>query len=138
MKFSAARKIRITITIVILLLAVYANLFVIRRMAGFAEELFLYDKLLVAYRLGGGVAGLKTELNDILSHDKAKHELAVAREFEKNLSNISAPEEFLQQAVKEKKARINLLRNLRIAAFALILAILLLRLALNLLSRRFS
>ncbi|MFH0762326.1 MAG: hypothetical protein V1925_00345 [Candidatus Omnitrophota bacterium] len=136
MKLSGTHKIRIAITAALLFLFVFANLYAVRRMGRYGAELYFYDKLLVAYREGGGIAGLKNELNRVLARDKMPHELATARDFKKNLDKIKAPEEFLEEAVKERKDKIARLKNLRIIAFLFILFIILLRLAVNFYERK--
>ena len=127
MKPSGRHKISIVITITLVLLFIFVNFYAVRKMGRYGVELYLYDKLLVAYREGGGMPGLKNELERVLIYDKMRHEVAVARDFQKELDTIQAPEEFLEQAVRERKAKINSLRTLRIIAFVLIMGILLLR-----------
>ncbi|MDD5155991.1 MAG: hypothetical protein PHF11_05890 [Candidatus Omnitrophica bacterium] len=123
-------RIRIAITAVLLFLFLFANFYAVRRMAFYAVQAYLYDKLLVAYRVGG-MPGLKSELEEILSSDKMPRELAEARGFKSDLDNIKDPGKFLSDIARQKKAKINFLRNLRIAAFALILVALLARVIVN-------
>lgn len=96
----------------------------------YGVQLYLYDKLLVAYQVGG-MSSLKTVLDRVLAQDKMPRELAEARAFKANLVNIKDAGEYLNNVTKHKKDRINLLRNLRILAFALILLIFIVRFILN-------
>jgi len=131
MRFSKKlNKIRIAIAAALFILFIIANFYTVRALAVYGTELYLYDKLLVAYQFAG-MNGLKQELSSILSHDKMRHELAVARNFEKNLENIKEPDKFLAAIVSDRKGKINFLRNLRSIAFALIVGILLLRTIVN-------
>ncbi|MDD4954937.1 MAG: hypothetical protein PHP17_02730 [Candidatus Omnitrophica bacterium] len=135
MKLSGRQKIRIAVTIVLFLLFVIANFYTVRALGRYGAELYLYDKMLVAYEFAG-MNGLKQELSTILSHDKMPHELAAAGNFEKNLAEIKDPYKFLTDKVSERKNKINFLRNLRSVAFIFILAMLLLRIAIDRRSER--
>jgi len=126
MKFSKKHKIRIAITATLFILFVIANFYTVRALALYGTELYLYDKLLVAYQFAG-MNGLRQELSSVLTHDKMRHELAVARNFEKNLASVKEPDKFLADIVSDRKSKINFLRNLRSIAFVLILGVLLLR-----------
>ena len=99
-------------------------------MGHYGVELYLYDKLLVAYQVGG-VSGMKEELGRILSQDKMPHEIAEAEAFKKNLDNLEAPDKYLRNVVEERKNKINLFRNLRNIAFACIMLLVLIRAVLN-------
>ena len=99
-------------------------------MARYGVEMYLYDKLLVAYQEGGGMPGLKDELEKVLAKSDMPRELAVAGDFKKNLDTIKAPEEFLEHTVNEISKKLNLWKNLRNTAFVLMLFIFLLRFAL--------
>jgi hypothetical protein len=124
-------KIRIIITVALFFLFAFANFYTIRRMAHYGVQVYLYDKLLVAYQTGG-VSGLNAELERVLKQDKMPRELAEAKAFKSNLVNIKDVNEYLSGVTKHKMDRINLLRNLRILAFVLILLIFLARFILNL------
>lgn len=130
MKFLKMSKPRIAIAIILFVLFVIANFYTVRALMRYGAELYLYDKLLVAYQFAG-MNGLRQELSNVLSHDKMRHELVVAEDFEKNLTSQENPEKFLANAVNDRKAKINFLRNLRSIALVLIAAILLLRVALD-------
>lgn len=112
------------------LLFLVANFYTVRRIARSGVELYLYDKLLVAYQVGG-MAGLKDELERVLSEDKMRHELEVAKKFKQGLGNQAEPSKFLADISRQKKNEIDLLRNMRNTAFALIILLLLARLIVN-------
>ena len=130
MGFSKTRKISIVITVLLFLSFLFANIYAIRRMGHYGVELYLYDKLLVAYQVGGA-SGMKEELGRILLEDKMPHEIAEAKAFKKNLDSLEAPDKYLRNAVEERKNKINLFRNLRNIAFACIMLLVLIRAALN-------
>lgn len=130
MKLSKINKIRIAITVILFILFVVANFYTVRALTRYGTELYLYDKLLVAYQFAG-MGGLKQELRNVLLQDKMRHELVVAKDFEQNLENIKNPDKFLAAIISDRKNKLNFIRNLRNIAFMLILAMLLLRIAVN-------
>lgn len=93
-------------------------------------ELYFYDKMLIAYQIGGS-SGLNKELGNVLSQEKAPRETALAKVFKENLNNLKMPDKFLIATTSELKKKINFLRNSRNIAFALIAVTLLLRLTIN-------
>jgi len=130
MKFSKTTKIRIAIAVLLFFLFIFANFYAVRVIGRYGAELYLYDKLLVAYQFAG-MDGLKAELKNVLSQDKMPHELAVAKDFQKNLEKTKNPDKFLKNAVADRKNKINFLINLRNIAFGFILIALLLRILIN-------
>jgi hypothetical protein len=131
MGLSRTRKISIAITVLLFFFFFFANIYAIRQMARYGVELYLYDKLLVAYQIGG-MSGVNNELERIISQDRMPREIKAAKAFKKNLDKLDAPDKFLKNAVEEKKNKINLFRKLRNIAFGCIMALFLLRVALNL------
>jgi len=131
MKSFNTRLIRASMAVMLLALAVYANFYTVRSMAQYGVEMYFYDKLLVAYQAGGGMPALEDEMEKVFATSDMPRELAVAREFKKNLPAIKDPEEFLRNTVREKEKKIKLFRCLRNISFALMALIILLRLALN-------
>jgi hypothetical protein len=123
--------IKITITVILMLLVIFANFITIRRLGRYAVEVFVYSKLSVAYDIGG-INGVKHELAKIKSDEKLRHELELAAEFERKLDTLKNPEGFIDNALAEGKRKIALLRRLRIIAFALIFLICILRIFVNL------
>ncbi len=113
------RKIKIAIAIIFFLFFIVANFYAIRALTLYGSELYFYDKLLVAYRFAGD-DGLKRELANVLSQDKLRHELVIARKFESNLANIKNPGEFLTEAVRDRKQKVNFFRNLRTVSLVVI------------------
>jgi len=95
----------------------YANFYAIRKMRFYATQVYLYDKLLVAYNIGG-TEGLKDELNNVLTSDRMPRELVLAREFEVELKKLDNPSAFLSEKSTQVKNKIRLLINLRTAAIA--------------------
>ena len=130
MKLSGRRIRRIIIASILFILFIFANFYTVRKTLRYGVEVYFYDKMLVAYRVGG-IRGLNSEFANTLATDKNSHELAVARNFKKNLKNINSPGSFLEDVVKEKKKKMRLMRNLRDISFGIIIAFLLLRIALD-------
>lgn len=128
MGLSNKRAARITISVVLFLLFIFANFYTIRMMARYGVEVYLYDKLLVACQLDG-TRGIENELARILSEDKYPHELAVAKGLKNDMAEIKDPEKYLRDRSADRRDRINLLRNMRLWAFGLILLMILLRFA---------
>ena len=133
-KFSKKRIISLTLTVIFVLLMLYANFYIVKKLERDAVKIYLYDRLLVAYEIGS-IGGMKEELNRILSHDRMPYELALAKKFKKNLDNIKKPDEFLENIITEKKIKIRLLKHLRTAAIALIMILVVLRIFVNFRSR---
>ena len=130
MKISGVRKVRIAITISLLLLFLFANIYVIRQLMYYGLQLYFYDKMLVAFQIGGS-SGLNKELASVLSQEKTPRETALAKSFKKNLNTFKTPDKFLKDTTEELKRKINFFRTSRNIAFVLIMVILLLRLTLN-------
>ncbi|MCK9603747.1 MAG: hypothetical protein M0R66_05245 [Candidatus Omnitrophica bacterium] len=127
-------KTRITIAVILLLLFLFANIYAIRQLTRYGVELYFYDKMLVAYQIGG-MRGLNEELESVLLQKEMPRQLAVAKTFEKNLGDLKAPDKFLRDVTGDLRKKIDLYRMLRIVAFVLILIIFLFRLVINLSAR---
>ncbi|MDD5108228.1 MAG: hypothetical protein PHC29_01780 [Candidatus Omnitrophica bacterium] len=119
-------KIDLIIAAIISLLFIFANIYAVRKIFDYGTQVYLYDKLLVAYQVGGRSA-LVNELDRVLSEDKLHQELVSAERFKKNLININDPEKYLKNISAKKKLKINQLRNMRSAVFILLLLIFLIR-----------
>ncbi len=130
MELSQARKIRLAITILLMLLFLIANIYAVRRMMYYGTELYLYGKLNVAYQIGG-MPGLRLELEKAILRDNMPRERKVAEAFKQKLASINDPGKYLQNMVEDRNKKVNMYRSLRNIAFGVILAIILLRLALN-------
>jgi hypothetical protein len=96
----------------------FANFFAVRMMLRAGVDVYFYDKLLVAYSIGGP-EGLKTELGKISVSDKLPRELMLAKDFAARLETLTDPEAFLQDKVDKSKRMVSFIRNLRSAAMAL-------------------
>ena len=113
----------------------YANFYAIRKMGLYAAEVYLYDKLLVGYNIGG-MDGLQTELKSVLASDKMPHELAKARDFEAEFKSLADPAAFLEERSAQVKNKFNLLKNLRTAAISAMALIFSWQLITNILDRK--
>lgn len=123
--FSRGMIIRMSVTLTMMLLAFFANFIAIRLIARHAIEVYFYNKLSVAYDIGG-MPGLESELGKIITRDKLRKELALAADFKKRLAGLNEPEGFIDRSLSESNRQIILLRNLRSVAVALIIAVYLL------------
>ncbi len=72
--------------------------YAIRRILRFGRELYFYDKLLVAYDIGGA-KGLEDELGKIRASEKSSLELALVKDFEIKLKGLKDPAVFLGEKV---------------------------------------
>ncbi len=135
MKISKESIIRITFTVILLLLFLFANIYTFRQLSRTGLELYFYDKLLVAYQ-SAGLAGFNNELERMLLEDKMPKEAVLAKEFQANLNKIGPVDKFLKEVIQDKKMRINHLNLMRRIAFILILLIISFRLAVNLYFRK--
>ena len=88
-------------------------------MEHYGLEVYCYDKLLVAFQVGGS-SGLHDELNKISSRNNHKKEEALARAFQEKLPSLKDPQSWLSDRVARDRARINLVMNLRMAAMSVI------------------
>lgn len=118
-------------TLILIFCVIFANFYAIRRIEHYGLELYLYDRLLVAYDTGSR-NGMDKELKNIISDDKMPRERKLAEEFQAKLINIKDLQGYLKDIVAEKRSKVMLLRNLRLAAVILMLLILGLRLLINL------
>lgn len=109
----------------------FANFYAVRKIIYHGVEVYLYDKLVVAYDIGGK-DGINKELNKILTLDKMPHELALAREFQAQYKDLKDPIGYLRQKAAESRGKVMLFRNLRSAAIILLLLIFTWRMLLNL------
>jgi len=122
--------IRIIITALLIILAVYVNIIALRRISHYALEVYFYDKLSVAYDIGGR-KGLEKEIARIKTTEKQRLVAKMAEELEGKISLIPDPAPFIDNSLSAGKNRIRALRSLRIIAILLIMGILLLRFLVN-------
>lgn len=108
--------------LILLVCMFFANFLAVRMILRYGVETYFYDKLLVAYTVGN-VDGLKMELGRIPVTDKSSLELRLAKDFTTKLETLPNPGAFLKDKVGQYKTKINLIRNLRTIAVALMLLI---------------
>ena len=135
MKYSGKQIRRALIVSILFILFVFANFYTVRKMIVCGVQAYFYDKMLVAYRVGGA-RGLNGELERVFSGDKNLQEREVAVKFKGNLSGLKSPEEFLEEKVNEKKNMIHRMRTMREVSFGIIVFFLLLRVALDRIEKR--
>ncbi|MCX5668882.1 MAG: hypothetical protein NTX89_02000 [Candidatus Omnitrophica bacterium] len=115
MEFSRNRIIKIAVMLVFLCCMLFANFFAVRMMLHYGVDTYFYDKLLVAYTVGGA-KGLKMELEKIPLTDKLPRESMLAMDFTARLETLTDPEVFLKDKVEKSKKMVNLIRGLRSVA----------------------
>ena len=120
MEFSRNRIIKIALTAIFLCCMLFANFFALRLILRYGVDTYFYDKLLVAYTIGG-TNGLKLELDKISITDKSLRESMLAKNFATKLETLVNPKAFLQDKVQENKKMIFFIRNLRSVAIIIIL-----------------
>lgn len=129
------RKVKITIASSIFILFVFANIYAVRKIMNYGTKLYLYDKLSVAYNIGG-ITALRSELEAVFLKDKSALELGEARSFRNDLSKINDPGKFLDENVRKYKEKVTLLRNMRSLAFIVILIIFFVKVMLDLFEKK--
>lgn len=134
MKFSKSRIIRLAVLLVFFTCMLFANFYAVRKIMRLGLEMYFYDKLLVAYNIGGA-KGLTEELDKIRSDDKMPRELPLAKDFEGRIKILKDPAQFLSDKVEQNRRKVNLIRNLRTAAIALMIIIFCWQMMLNFLKR---
>lgn len=130
MKSSKSDKFRIMITILLLLLSIFTNVYSIRQLSKYGLNLIFYDKMSVACQIGG-LPGIKSELGNVILQSKMPREVALARVFEQELAGWGEPCASLKNKTEDLREKIVLYRNLRDIAAVLIFLILILRLIIN-------
>ena len=122
MEFSRERIIKIIVMSVFLCCMLFANFFAVRMMLRYGVDTYFYDKLLVAYDIGGA-KGLKLELEKIPVTDKSLRELILANDFMARLESLADPEAFLKDKVQKSKQAVFFIRNLRSAAIVVMIVL---------------
>ena len=135
MKLSGRKTRRVVIVSILFILFIFANFYSVKKIMHYGVELYFYDKMLVAYRVGG-MRGLNSELAYTLAGDKNPNEQVPARNFKENLKDIKDPGDFLGEVVKEKRKKMRFMRHMREVSFGVIVAFLLLRIALDRVERK--
>jgi hypothetical protein len=96
----------------------YANFVAVRMIMYYGLDAYFYDKLLVAYTVGGE-NGLKLELDRIPLTDKTPRETKLAKDFAVQLRSLTNPEVFLRDKVNKSREMVSCVRNLRTLAIAI-------------------
>jgi len=122
MKFPRSRIIKVAVMLVFLCCVLFANFLAVRMMLHYGVETYFYDKLLVAYTVGGA-KGLKMELEMITLTDKNPRESMLAKDFTGRLETLTDPEAFLEDNVQKAKKMVYFIRNMRSAAIVIMLII---------------
>jgi len=122
MELSGNRIAKFTVMLVFLICMLFANFYAVRKIMAYGLDIYFYDRLLVAYNIGGR-EGLIKELGIIRSADKMPRERALARNFAVDLEDLKDPGIFLSDKVARDKDKVNFIRNLRSAAIILMLFI---------------
>lgn len=120
MEFSRRQAIKITVVMIFLCCTFFANFIAIRMIMRSGVDAYFYDKLLVAYTIGGA-EGLKIELGKITLTDKSPRETILAKDFTARLGRLTDPEAFLNDKVQKNKQAISQVRNLRSLAILFML-----------------
>ena len=134
MEFFRSRIIKIALILVFLCCTLFANFFALRMILRCGVDTYFYDKLLVAYTIGGA-NGLKIELGKIQVTDKLYRETMLAKDFTVRLETLTDPEAFLQDKVNKNKKMISSLENLRSAAIHIMFILFVWRWTINLISK---
>ncbi|MFA5093313.1 MAG: hypothetical protein WC543_05165 [Candidatus Omnitrophota bacterium] len=134
MQFSKNNIVKIVVMLATVCCMLYANLFAVRMMMRYGVETYFYDKLLVAYDIGG-FNGLKIELEKIPFSERSHRELKLAKEFTIKLPTLSDPEIFLRDKVQKSKQMINSIINFRSWAIVFMIIIFAWRVSINLLKK---
>ncbi|MFH0854963.1 MAG: hypothetical protein V1869_00390 [Candidatus Omnitrophota bacterium] len=122
MGFSGSRIIKFAVMLVFVFCMLFANFFAVRMMLRSGVDAYFYDKLLVAYNIGG-VKGLETELGKITFTDRLPRELTLAKDLSARLKLLADPGIFLKDKVAESKKAVYFIRSLRSIAIVLMIII---------------
>ena len=120
MKFSRSRIIRFIVMLAFLVCMLFANFIAVRKIMSYGVEVYFYDKLLVAYNIGAE-KGMREEFALIRSSDRMPRELGLIKDFQARIGGLKDPAVFLSDKVEQGKKKVNLIRNLRSAAIALMI-----------------
>jgi len=134
MEFSRKGVIKFVVILVFLCCTLFANFFALRMIVRYGVDTYFYDKLLVAYTIGGP-EGLKLELGKIPVTDKMARESMLAKDFTVRLETLTNPGTFLQDKVDKSKKMLNSVKSLRSAAIYIIFILFVLRLVVKSINR---
>jgi hypothetical protein len=134
MGFFDKRWIKFTVMLVFICCMLFANFLAVRLMLNYGVDTYFYDKLQVAYSIGG-IGGMKTELAKIPVTDKLRRESVLAKDFSLRLETLKDPEAFLKEKVHESKKSAYFIRDLRSVAIFLMLIMFAFQLVINFASK---
>lgn len=131
MSFSWIRVTKLAVTMLFVACMFFVNFIAVRIMLTRGAEIYFYDKLLVAYDIGG-MEGLKTELGKMKTGDKSSSEAKLAMDFSVRLEGaLGDPEAFLRDKVAKYKRTLSFIRDSRSAAISLMLVLFVLQVILK-------
>jgi len=122
MDFSRKRIVKAVLMLVFIVCMVFANFVAVRMMIVYGTDVYFYDKLLVAYNIGGE-PGLKTELGKIPGEDRMRREAVLVSDFKLKLDSLRNPAAYLEAKVREGKGKISFIRESRSAAITVMLVL---------------
>jgi len=112
----------------------FANFVAVRMILRYGVDIYFYDKLLVAYNIGGP-EGLKIELSKIQITDELRREAMLAKDFSTRINTLADPQAFLEEKVRQNKKGVYLIKNLRSLAGILMLILFGWKFAVNYMTR---
>ena len=135
MKLSGNKVIKLGIMLVLFCCMFFANFVSIRMIARYAVDTYFYDKLLVAYDIGGP-QGLRIELGKIPVTDKSAREAMLAKDFAVELETLTEPGRFLQDKVDKSKRMANSIKGSRDAVIYIMFILFACKLIINFINKR--
>jgi len=117
---------RSILTVIFVLLMIYANFYIVRRMMQYGFEVYFYDCLLATHQAGSEQKMLD-ELDRAASDTNMPRKSAMAKELRANIGNIKDVPAFFQNAVTEGTKKVKYLRQMRMATILVLMLILILR-----------
>ncbi|MCX5707305.1 MAG: hypothetical protein NTW13_06635 [Candidatus Omnitrophica bacterium] len=130
MKFDRGQKFTLLIIAVVIILNLFANGYLRLRIRAYEAMRLCYEKLAVAYEIGGRV-GLEKEYALISSNSKGKLALQFLTKVRDKIDNASDPGDFFRSVIAHEKKDIDNSRILINLAFILMLVILGIRFFIN-------
>lgn len=134
MEFFRKRVIKFAVVLVFVCCMLFVNFVSIKMIIRYGVDTYFYDKLLVAYNIGGS-EGLKLELSKISVTDKSPREQMLAKDFAVQIETLTDPGRFLQDKVDKSKSKINSIKILRSAAIYILIILFALRAIINFMNK---
>jgi hypothetical protein len=123
MKITRSTALKILVTLIFVALFMFANVYSIRQINRYGVELYFYDKMLVAYQVGGQ-QGMEAELKRVLDQEKMAIVRKSAEVFKQQIAKLDNPSDYLTRVTDQQKQKIKILKHSRSVAFGLIMLIL--------------